>query len=255
MNRNTPNEQEPFAPLVAYEYRPKGLYLNITNRCTNACLFCSLRACEGWLGPLNLNLAGVRGIPLRVHPHVPEIPHPVQGEPAGASFDMEYFLAFEPDPGAIIAELDALIGQREAPVDEVVFCGSGEPLIRLDTVLATARALKARDLKVRINTNGQAALIHGPETVSKLGTCVDAISISLNAQDRRVYSRLCRPAAGMQAHDAVLDFCEQSVRAIPEVWLTAVMPSRDDRGRAPLGLDVEACREIAKKMGAEFRLR
>ena len=48
---------DPHAPCIVYAYRPGHLYLNITNRCTNACVFCSVRHNRGWLGPINLNLA------------------------------------------------------------------------------------------------------------------------------------------------------------------------------------------------------
>ncbi|MFQ6126364.1 MAG: hypothetical protein ACE5R6_17400 [Candidatus Heimdallarchaeota archaeon] len=46
------------------------------------------------------------------------------------------------------------------PSSEIVFCGYGEPLIRLDTILAATREIKQRypKVKVRLDTNGQGSL-------------------------------------------------------------------------------------------------
>ena len=45
---------------------------------------------------------------------------------------------------------------------EVVFCGFGEPLERVEDVIQIAGILKhfRRDLPIRVNTNGLACLIH-----------------------------------------------------------------------------------------------
>lgn len=54
--------------------------------------------------------------------------------------------------------------------DELVFCGYGEPLERLDDLLKIAGYVKSHThLSVRINTNGLADLIHGRETARRSG--------------------------------------------------------------------------------------
>ena len=52
--------------------------------------------------------------------------------------------------------------------DEVVFCGYGEPLLRLELVKAVASFLKQNSITVRINTDGQANLIHGRNILPEL---------------------------------------------------------------------------------------
>ncbi|RMD60338.1 MAG: YchF/TatD family DNA exonuclease, partial [Nitrospirae bacterium] len=103
---------------IAYKIR-NSLYLNITNRCTNACTFC-----------IRFQNDYVKGHYLRLN-HEP---------------------SFE--------EIIEAIGEYSGDYSEVVFCGFGEPLLRLDIVKDVAKWLKKRGVKVRINTNGQANLIH-----------------------------------------------------------------------------------------------
>ncbi len=131
--------------------------------------------------------------------------------------------------------------------EEVVFCGYGEPLLRLDALIAVARHVKEHsETPVRVDTNGQANLYHGRNVLPDLVGVVDAFSISLNAQDNETYQKLSRPTFGERAYPAVLAFAREAVRLFPKVILTVVdVP----------GVDVEACRRIAESMGAAFRVR
>lgn len=237
---------DPHAPCIVYAYRPGHLYLNITNRCTNACVFCSVRHQRGWLGPINLNLAGLEHVPLRVHPSAPVSPCPPDSEE-----EMDAALEAEPDTESILACLEPLHSKADSPIHEVVFCGSGEPLLRLETVLHVSKALKKHGIHVRVNTNGQAAMVHGPDTVARLSEWVDEISISLNAQDAPTYVAVSRPSAGLAAYEAVLEFARQSVELIPDVTLSIVTPMSRGEGL----IDEETCREIAESLGARFRMR
>jgi TatD DNase family protein len=234
---------DPHAPCIVYAYRPGHLYLNITNRCTNACVFCSVRHNRGWLGPINLNLAGLEQVPHRVHPSAPVTPCPPASEE-----EMDAALEAEPDTETILAHLEPFHSSREYPVHEVVFCGSGEPLLRLETVLEVSKALKKRDIHVRINTNGQAAMVHGPDTVARLSEWVDELSISLNAQDASTYVAVSRPSAGLEAYEALLEFACQGVKLIPDVTLSIVT-------LVERVIDEDACQKIAESMGARFRMR
>ena len=92
-----------------------------------------------------------------------------------------------------LGDADSLWLKREPAVDEVkellkewdlskytelVFCGYGEPMERLDNVLDLCRYTKeTTNLKTRINTNGLSDLLHGRETAPELYGLVDAISI------------------------------------------------------------------------------
>ncbi len=128
---------------------------------------------------------------------------------------------------------------------EIVFCGYGEPLLRVDTVKNIARWVKDNNGRVRINTNGHANLIHKRDILPELKGIVDSISISLDAQDDETYNRLCKPAF-KNAFAEVLRFTRRAAELIPHVQVTVVdLP----------GVDVDKCRQIAEELGVHFRLR
>ena len=129
---------------------------------------------------------------------------------------------------------------------EVVFCGYGEPLIRLDVVIEVSKWLKGKGTKVRIDTNGHANLIHKKNIVPELEGLVDSISISLNAQNRKVYNEVCRPDFGEDAFDAIIEFARECKKYIPEVELTVVGISQ---------IDEKAAKKIADDLGISFRVR
>lgn len=129
---------------------------------------------------------------------------------------------------------------------EVVFCGYGEPLIRLDAVKAISAEVKRRGGKVRIDTNGHGNLIHRRNILPELAGLVDAVSVSLNAQDAETYDRICQPTFGSGTYDAVKDFVREALNYIPSVTVTVV--------NAP-GVDVPACERIARELGAPLRVR
>ncbi|MBF0457592.1 MAG: YchF/TatD family DNA exonuclease [Nitrospirae bacterium] len=187
---------------ITYKIR-NSLYLNITNRCTNACTFC-----------VRYQTDFVKGHNLR--------------------------LSREPSDAEIIESIG-----NPSVFEGVVFCGYGEPLMRLDSVINVSRYIKAHGGKVRINTNGLAALIHKRDILPELAGLVDVISISLNAQDASTYQRLSHPPFD-DAYEAVKKFIADAKAFIPEVTATVV--------DAP-GVDIEKCREIALSLGAKFRLR
>lgn len=153
----------------------------------------------------------------------------------------ELWLDREPDAAEVLEQLWAL-----PPSDEVVFCGYGEPTIRLDVLLEVARAVKEKRKRVRINTNGHANLIHKRNIVPELSGLVDTISISLNAPDAESYNALCRPVDA-QAFDAVLDFARACAGVIPSVVLTVMDIIGDEA--------IEKCRALAKETGTELRVR
>ncbi len=128
---------------------------------------------------------------------------------------------------------------------EIVFCGYGEPLQRLDVVKNVARWIKENRGKVRINTNGHANLIYRRNILPELRGIVDSISISLDAQDEETYNKICKPVYG-SAYAEVIHFIREARDVIPEVTVTVVELE---------GVDVKKCREIAESLGVAFRLR
>jgi TatD DNase family protein len=188
---------------IAYQIRDS-LYLNITNRCTNACIFC----------------AKFKDFTVKGH-----------------------HLRLDREPGA--AEIKAAVGDP-ARYREVVFCGYGEPLMRLDIVKEVAAWLKTQGVMVRINTDGQANLVHGRDILPDLAGLVDAISVSLNAPDAATYQELCRSRFGAGGYEGVKEFLRRARKFIPSVTATAV---------ALPGVDIPACQRVAEELGVDFRER
>lgn len=152
-------------------------------------------------------------------------------------------LLLDHEPG--FEEVMAAIGQPEG-IDEVVFCGFGESLLRLDLVKEVAEALKQRGYPIRVNSDGQANLAHGRNILPELAGLVDSISISLNAPDAATYDRLCNTPFGAGGWQGVCDFLREAPRYIPDVTATAVTIP---------GIDIEACRKVAEGLGVKFRVR
>jgi TatD DNase family protein len=152
-------------------------------------------------------------------------------------------LQLDHEPG--FEEVMAAVGQPEG-IDEVVFCGFGEPLLRLELVKQVADALKPRGYQIRINSDGQANLAHGRDILPELAGLVDSISISLNAPDAGTYGRLCNTPFGEAGFKGVCDFLRSASAHIPQVVASAVTVP---------GVDIEACRVLAESLGAEFRVR
>jgi TatD DNase family protein len=130
--------------------------------------------------------------------------------------------------------------------DEVVFCGYGEPLLRLDLVKEVASWLKKQGKIVRINSDGQANMVHQRNILPELDGLVDAISISLNAADAQTYQQHCQSDFGLEGYDAIKRFLIDAKNHIPSVTATTV---------ALPGLDIEACRKVATELGVEFKVR
>jgi TatD family-associated radical SAM protein len=132
---------------------------------------------------------------------------------------------------------------------EAVWCGYGEPTMRLDTVIdLTKRIRKAYpNLKVRLDTDGLAKLRNRTREVAKElnDAGIDSVSVSLNAETEEKYEELCRPSLP-RAYLAVLDFAEDCRRYFAEVRLTVV--NMED-------IDIIKCRTIAENLGCDFKVR
>jgi TatD DNase family protein len=141
-------------------------------------------------------------------------------------------------------ELKAAIGDPKR-YKEVVFCGYGEPLIRLDIVKEIARWVKERGGRVRINTNGHGNMIHRRNILPELKGFIDSISISLDAHDEETYNKICAPAF-KNAFKEVLSFIKEARNYIPDVQITVVDMN---------GVDIDKCKEIAQGLGVKLRVR
>ena len=182
------------------------LYINPTLRCTSDCVFC-----PRLFDPV------VKGYNLKIRP---------EDEPT-----VEEVISLIGDPGRY---------------KEVVFCGFGEPLLRLDFVKAVGKWLKERGVKVRLNTNGQGDLIYNRNIAPELVGIIDEVSVSLNSHNPEQYNTLTRSIFNHKAFEGVLDFIKSCAAAGIKTVLTVVdVPD----------IDAAACRDLARQLGAEFRVR
>lgn len=154
-----------------------------------------------------------------------------------------HYLELSKEPSA--SEIIEAIGNT-SPYKEIVFCGFGEPMIRLDTIREVAAWLKERGAKTRINTDGLANMIHKRNVLPELEGLIDSISISLNAENAEIYNKVCRPPFD-GAYEGVKAFILEAKKFIPDVTASVVgLPS----------VDIEKCRRIVEKeLGVKFRLR
>ncbi|MGM0501924.1 MAG: TatD family nuclease-associated radical SAM protein [Bacillota bacterium] len=151
------------------------------------------------------------------------------------------------DDEPTVAELIADIGSA-AEYSEVVFCGFGEPLLRVDTLIKVATWVQDNypAVPVRINTNGLANLVHDRNVLQDLEGIIDSISISMNASNPETYQEVSQSKYGAAAFEAVLEFITEATEYIPKVQVSVVDYP---------GVDVEQCRKLAQELGVEFKLR
>lgn len=185
------------------------LYVNVTNRCTNRCDFC------------------IRN--------------------NGDSVDGSGSLWLEREP--TVEEIVADIKKRDPKkYRELVFCGYGEPMMRLDDIIKVITELRTfSGIPVRINTNGQADLIYGKPTAHMLKGLVDTVSISLNDSTSERYDAVCHSVYGKAAFDAVIKYGRDCKEYVPHVVFSVVdvIPPKE----------IEECRRIAERAGVTLRVR
>lgn len=205
------------APKIVYRFK-NALYINLTNRCPNACVFCLKNKFSMKFHQYNLNLCGK-----------------------------------EPSASEVLAELYQ--GIKEAPVEEVVFCGYGEPTMRLDVLLETARTLKEKMAKgdlpkfaIRLNTLGLGNLVYGRDITGDLASVLDKINVSINSPYKEEWNAIVRPKKEYvdKGYESVLDFIKLSAQKMDDVVVSIVDKQ---------GIDAEKTKEIAEALGAKFYLR
>lgn len=155
----------------------------------------------------------------------------------------EYPLRLDHDPA--LEEIVAAVGNPE-DYQEIVFCGLGEPTLRLYTLLDVATRIRHRAKRIRINTDGLASFVYGRDVSPDMEGLIDVLSVSLNAQNADIYNRHCRPKLP-GSYEAMLDFVKRTREFIPDITLTAI--------DGLSGVDIPACEKIAHDLGVKFRRR
>ena len=188
---------------ICYEV-DTGLYINITNRCSNRCSFCIRNNGDGAYGSDSLWL----------------LREPTLDEILASVFDRDLL-----------------------KYSEVVFCGYGEPSYRLSDAAAVAKAIKARypDMKIRINTNGQSDLILDCDTAPMYEGAFDTVSISLNTSCADKYVEMCHPVYKQSAYDAILKFAGNVKKYVQNVTFSVVRESLTEDELAECFKIAEGC--------------
>lgn len=187
-----------------------GLYLNLTNRCPCACTFCIRQKDEKFYVQDSL------------------------------------WLEHEPNFEEVKA---ALLAEDLNKYSEFVFCGFGEPTEALDLLLETAKFLKSNtDKPIRINTNGLGNLINKKNIAPLFEGIIDAVSISLNSSDAKIYESNVRPIYKEEAYPALIEFTREVRKYVPNVTMTTVSTTITHE-------DEENCRKLCEQLGVKYRIR
>jgi len=154
----------------------------------------------------------------------------------------DLWLSREPSAEEVIAQIP-----DPASYSEIVFCGYGEPTLRLETLLEIAGYVKEHGGRTRINTNGQANLYHKRNVAPEMKGLIDSVSVSLNAPSAKDYEAICHSDYGEAAYAGIEAFVRSCLAAGIDVTCSVVDVLSVE--------DIERCRVITEKMGARFRLR
>ncbi|MCC3862993.1 TIGR04100 family radical SAM protein [Terrisporobacter petrolearius] len=193
---------------ILYDYK-ESLYVNITNKCPCSCVFCIRKETD--------HVGNSDSLWLDHEPTVEEVKNEFK------KFNLENY-------------------------DEIVFCGYGEPLVRINEVIEIAKYIRSfSDLKIRVNTNGLSDLIHNKKTAILLKDNIDSVSISLNAPNKIRYNEVTRPKFGERSFDALLNFAEDCKEYIEEVNFSVVDEINND--------EIEEAQKLADKMNIVLRVR
>lgn len=188
------------------------IYINLTNKCTNECVFC-IRTLKDDVCGANLWL---------------------KNDSVNAD--------------EVIKQLVALKNDE----DEIVFCGYGEPTLKLDVLKEVAKYIKENynDVRIRLNTNGHANFIYKRNIIPELAGLIDSISVSLNAPEEELYRELTQPNLACEnILEEVKDFIKKSVEAGIDTTASVVSGYKD------YDINLQACERIATEAGAKFRVR
>ena len=154
-----------------YVYTLDGnLYINLTNKCSNACDFC------------------------------------VRNERASYYGNYLWLRNGDPTVEKVVAQANGFGDLTR--FKEVVFCGFGEPTYKVAEMIALCDFFHEKGLKTRLNTNGQGNLINKRDIVPDLKGKIDFVNISLNASCYEKYQPICRSQYKEAGFEGMIEFAK-----------------------------------------------
>lgn len=187
------------------------IYINLTNSCTNNCVFCIRSIKDDVVGTnLFLNTENVKA-------------------------------------EDVIEQLNAM---KDKLSSEIIFCGYGEPMLKLSVIKEVAKYIKENypNTILRINTNGHANIVYKRNVLPELKGLIDKFSVSLNGENEEVYNELSQPNID-NAYESVKEFILEAVKEGFDTTATIVTGYKNYK------VDMQKCIEITKELGAKFRER
>ncbi len=187
------------------------IYINLTNSCTNNCVFCIRSIKDDVVGTnLFLNTENVKA-------------------------------------EDVISQLNDM---KDKLSSEIIFCGYGEPMLKLEVIKEVAKYIKENypNTILRINTNGHANIVYKRNVLPELKGLIDKFSVSLNGENEEVYNELSQPNIE-NAYESVKEFIAEAVKEGFDTTATIVTGYKNYK------VDMQKCIEITKELGAKFRER
>lgn len=165
------------------------VYINLTNACTNNCIFC-LRQQKDDVEGTNMWLVNEN--------------YPVED---------------------VINQLIPFVSKFNKGI---TFCGYGEPTVKLDALIYVSKFIKSKypGTYIKVNTNGHGNVINKKNILPDLIGLVDEFSISLNAPNEELYNELSQPKIP-NAYRSMLEFAKMAVEYDFKTTLSVVSEYED----------------------------
>ena len=165
------------------------IYINLTNMCTNDCIFCLRRDKDDVCG-------------------------------------QDMWLKSEKITSEDVIE--QLNKYEDKIAKGVTFCGYGEPTMKFEVLKQVAEYIKQNypDTFIKVNTNGHGNVINKKDILPELKGLVDEFSISLNAQNSDLYKELSQPKID-NAYEAMKDFAKKAYENGFKTTLSVVSGYKD----------------------------
>ncbi|MCR5265294.1 MAG: TatD family nuclease-associated radical SAM protein [Cyanobacteria bacterium RUI128] len=165
------------------------IYINLTNMCTNDCIFCLRQQKDDVVGThmwLKSEKITADDVIEQLKPHTEKFPK------------------------------------------GITFCGYGEPTMKFNVLKEVAAYIRQNypDTYIKVNTNGHGNIINKRDILPELKGLINEFSISLNAQNKELYNTLSKPGV-TDGYDQMLSFAKEAVELGFKTTMSVVSKYKD----------------------------